>query len=429
MLKYTQAYTMFKDMIADGRLRRGDRMPSIRRAAELYRISRTTVQNAYFQLAAEGYIYAKPQSGYFVAGGPNTALPRLPLPQAEAPLRFDLTGNSADLTSFDFSLWQRYIKSALRQRQRLLTYSQPQGEYDLRCALADYVRERRNVVTTPEHIVVGAGVQMLLEILCVLLKQRRTVSFPDHSFVQGSTVFAAHGYTVHTRDKNADIIYVSPSHMNRQGDVMPIQRRLELCAHSAKTGAVVIEDDFENDFLYNSTPTPSLYALGSGNVVYMGAFSALLLPGIRISFMVLSPELATAYQTIKDTFAQTASKTEQIALCAYLRDGNMKTRTKKIRRLYTGKAKTLCTLLAQALPTHAVSVGENGLQVCIETDTPPADRSLARAGIALYTAEEKNGKYSVIVSPSAIPVHQLEAAAKAVASLLSAEEKQEKPQQ
>ncbi len=69
MLKYTQAYTMFKEMIADGRLRRGERMPSIRRAAELYRISRTTVQNAYFQLAAEGYIYAKPQSGYFVAGG------------------------------------------------------------------------------------------------------------------------------------------------------------------------------------------------------------------------------------------------------------------------------------------------------------------------------------------------------------------------
>ena len=264
MLKYTQAYTMFKEMIADGRLRRGDRMPSIRRAAELYRISRTTVQNAYFQLAAEGYIYAKPQSGYFVAGGPKAPAAPMPRPQVQTPPRLDLTGNSADLSSFDFSLWQRYIKSALRQRQRLLTYSEPQGEYDLRCALADYVRERRNVVTAPEHIVIGAGVQMLLEILCVLLKGRRTVSFPDGSFVQGSTVFAAHGYTVRTRYKDADIIYVSPSHMNRQGDVMPIQRRLELCAHSADTGAVVIEDDFENDFLYSSTPTPSLYALGCG---------------------------------------------------------------------------------------------------------------------------------------------------------------------
>ena len=85
MLKYTQAYTMFKEMIADGRLRRGERMPSIRRAAELYRISRTTVQNAYFQLAAEGYIYAKPQSGYFVAGGPKA--PAAPMPTSAGSYR------------------------------------------------------------------------------------------------------------------------------------------------------------------------------------------------------------------------------------------------------------------------------------------------------------------------------------------------------
>ena len=416
MLKYTQAYTMFKEMIADGRLRRGDRMPSIRRAAELYRISRTTVQNAYFQLAAEGYIYAKPQSGYFVAGGPKAPAAPMPRPQVQTPPRLDLTGNSADLSSFDFSLWQRYIKSALRQRQRLLTYSEPQGEYDLRCALADY--ERRKVVTAPEHNVIGAGVQMLLEILCVLLKGRRTVSFPDGSFVQGSAVFAAHGYTVRTRYKDADFIYVSPSHMNRQGDVMPIQRRLELCAHSADTGAVVIEDDFENDFLYSSTPPPSLYAQGSGNVVYMGAFSALLLPGIRISFMVLSPALAAAYHQMKDTFAQTASKTEQIALCAYLRDGNMKSRTKKIRRLYTGKAKTLCALLAKALPDHPVRVGENGLQVQIETPMLPDSAPFEQAGLALYIVKEKSGINIVVVSPSAVPADRLEEAALAVAAAL-----------
>ena len=244
------------------------------------------------------------------------------------------------------------------------------------------------------------------------------MSFPDGSFVQGSTVFAAHGYTVRTRYKDADIIYVSPSHMNRQGDVMPIQRRLELCAHSADTGAVVIEDDFENDFLYSSTPTPSLYALGSGNVVYMGAFSALLLPGIRISFMVLSPALATAYHQMKDTFAQTASKTEQIALCAYLRDGNMKSRTKKIRRLYTGKAKTLCTLLAKALPDHPVRVGENGLQVQIETPMLPDSAPFEQAGLALYIVKEKSGKNIVVVSPSAVPADRLEEAAHAVAAAL-----------
>ena len=143
----------------------------------------------------------------------------------------------------------------------------------------------------------------------------------------------------------------------------------------------------------------------------MGAFSALLLPGIRISFMVLSPTLAAAYHQMKDTFAQTASKTEQIALCAYLRDGNMKSRTKKIRRLYTGKAKTLCALLAKALPDHPVRVGENGLQL-------PDSAPFEQAGLALYIVKEKSGKNIVVVSPSAVPADRLEEAAHAVAAAL-----------
>ena len=145
---------------------------------------------------------------------------------------------------------------------------------------------------------------------------------------------------------------------------------------------------------------------------------ALLLPGIRISFMVLSPALATAYHQMKDTFAQTASKTEQIALCAYLRDGNMKSRTKKIRRLYTGKAKTLCALLAKALPDHPVRVGENGLQVQIETPMLPDSAPFEQAGLALYIVKEKSGKNIVVVSPSAVPADRLEEAAHAVAAAL-----------
>ena len=183
---------------------------------------------------------------------------------------------------------------------------------------------------------------------------------------------------------------------------MPIQRRLELCAHSAETGAVVIEDDFENDFLYSSTPTPSLYALGSGNVVYMGAFSALLLPGIRISFMVLSPALAAAYHQMKDTFAQTA---------------------------YTGKAKTLCALLAKALPDHPVRVGENGLQVQIETPMLPDSAPFEQAGLALYIVKEKSGKNIVVVSPSAVPADRLEEAALAVAAALYKAEEAAKAKQ
>ena len=103
---------------------------------------------------------------------------------AQTPCRVDFASSGVDRESFRFDLWRRYIKSALRQDERLLSYGEPQGEADLRDTLADYVRERRNVLCSGEDIVIGAGIQSLLHILCTLLDQRRTVSFPSSSFVQ-----------------------------------------------------------------------------------------------------------------------------------------------------------------------------------------------------------------------------------------------------
>ena len=112
--------------------------------------------------------------------------------------------------------------------------------------------------------------------------------------------------------------------MTRFGDVMPMKRRLELVEYSEAHGALVLEDDYDNDFLYASRPTPSLYALATAdNVVYMSSFANVLTPGIRISFMVLPRDLADAYREQIWRFSQTASKTEQIALCGYIRDGHI----------------------------------------------------------------------------------------------------------
>ena len=126
---------------------------------------------------------------------------------------------------------------------------------------------------------IGAGIQSLLHILCPLLEQRQTVSFPNPSFVQGSTVFHDYGFQIDYRNKDCDIIYVSPAHMTKWGDIMPVSRRLELVNYSASHGSLVIEDDFENEFVYLQKPTPSLFGLAGGqNVVYLGTFSRLLLP-------------------------------------------------------------------------------------------------------------------------------------------------------
>ena len=402
MKKYIEIYEYYRRLITNGQMKYGDKMPSIRSATTIFSVSKTTIENAYFELQADGYIISSPKSGYYVSNyTPIEATQSNADPDAQHIL-YDLKSGGADKNSFDISLWQRYIKSALRQQDRLLSYSDNQGEADLREALAKYIREKRNVTASPDRIVVGAGVQNLLGILCSLIDDRDTVSFPDKSFVQGISVFKDYGFTVKTRDKNAKIIYVSPSHMTSYGDVMKTKRRLELVKHSEINHSLVIEDDYDNDFLYQSKPTPSLFALsGGGNVVYMGSFSNVLIPGIRISFMVLTKELAEKYKKNIDKYAQAASKTEQIALCQYIRDGHINTQTRKIRRLYTAKTKQFYDEINRQMKNVNCKISDNGLQIKIEV--PPFDTTrLTDNGIAVNIKEVTQDYAKLVIVPSAI---------------------------
>lgn len=406
MKKYSKLYNDIKKQIITGQLSHGDKISSVRDAAAIYSVSTTTVQNAYFELCADGYIISKEKSGYFVSifNKENQAKDS---EKSEVKIEYNFCGESADPESFDVSLWQRYIKNALRQKDRLLTYSQAQGEYDLRCAVSKYIREKRNVTASPDRIVIGAGVGVLLNILASLFDKDQTVSFPDKSFVQGIGIFNDAGFEVHTRDKNADIIYVSPSHMTRWGDVMSNKRRLELVEYSFNNNSTVIEDDYENDFMYNVKPTPALFTLGHGNVIYIGSFSAMLLPGIRISFMVLNDKLTKLYNQNKYKFAQTASKTEQIALCQYIRDGHINSQTRKIRRLYSNKTKDFYSILKKEFPNAQISISENTLQIIMSVKFDKDIEVFEKNSISLFVEKYENGLITIVLSPSGIPSSKL----------------------
>lgn len=403
MKKYVELYNTIRREIEQHQLKPGDKIPSIRKASEIYNVSITTIQNAYFDLCTDGYIASIDKSGYFVT---DIAAKKVDTNEntADTEVLYDLTGGIADEECFDLSLWQRYIKSALRQKNRLLSYSSAQGESDLREAISKYIYEKRNVVTSADRIIVAAGVQPLLQILCSLIDKKQSVSFPDSSFTQGIKVFRDYGFDVHTRDKDANIIYVSPSHMTSWGNVMPTKRRLELVSYSQKNNSLVIEDDYENEFLYNSKPTPSLYALGKDNVIYIGSFSAMLLPAIRISFMVLTKELTETFKSNEEKYAQTASLTEQIALCNYIRDGHIYSQTRKIRRLYTAKTKLFYNKLKNAMPHINARISENSLQVIVNTDKPYSETEFEEHGIKIYMPSEK----TIVFSPVGIKTEKFD---------------------
>lgn len=419
MKKYIEIYNYYKKLILTNQLKAGDKLPSVRAATQLLPVSKTTIQNAYFELQADGYVIASPKSGYYVTEQKNIVPKATSHTKENSKILYDLKSGDADEESFDVKLWQRYIKSALRQEERLLSYGNVQGETDLREVLSDYIRAKRNVSASSDRIVVGAGVQSLLYILCSLIKNKGTVSFPDKSFVQGINLFADYGFEVKTRNKDADIIYVSPSHMTSYGNVMPIKRRLELVEYSKERGSLVIEDDFDSDFLYQTKPIPSLFALSNAqNIIYMGSFSNVLIPGIRISFMVLTEELANEFQKYKNRFSQTASKTEQIALCQYIRDGHINSQARKVRRLYTAKAKYFCDQLQRVLPDSKIELSENGLQVKAEIPFKKETSIFEQNGISANIISNENGALRLVFVPSAVKISDIPSAVEKIKSII-----------
>lgn len=423
---YLQVYHHYRELIMDHRLPEGSRMPSLRKCAQELKLSRTTIESAYLQLAADGYIIAKAQSGYYVTGIASAdPTPDKGHHQKLPSIEYDFASSGVDRESFRFDLWQRYIKSALRQNDRLLSYGEPQGESDLRQVLSEYVRQRRNVSCSPEDIVIGAGVQSLLHILCPLVKDKQTVSFPTPSFIQGSTVFSDHGFQVDYRNKDCDIIYVSPAHMTKWGEIMPVSRRMELVHYAAQKGSLIIEDDFENEFVNFQRPTPSLFNLAGGHgVVYIGSFSRLLLPSIRLSFMVLPPNLSRKYAAVADRYSQTASKAEQIALCQFIRDGHLTSQTKKLKKLYAQKLKKLknevrntfgsdCTIQTGAAGTSlalTVPYARTGLELKKET---------RMKGFDLLILEEGADTITLLLSCSSIPADDFAPACRLLKELLN----------
>ena len=423
---YLQVYEHYKNLIMERRIPAGSRMPSLRKCSAELKLSRTTIENAYLQLAADGYIVARAQSGYYVTNIAEQKPVSTTSWHANLPsIQYDFASNGVDHESFRFDLWQRYIKSALRQSDRLLSYGEPQGEADLRQVLADYIRQRRNVNCSADDIVIGAGVQSILNLLCPLIHDRKTVSFPNASFVQGSTIFSDYGFEVLYRNKDCDVIYVSPAHMTKWGEIMPVSRRMELVHYAAAKGSLIIEDDFENEFVYFQRPTPSLFNLAGGHgVVYIGSFSRLLLPSIRLSFMVLPPSLSRKYAAVAERYSQTASKAEQIALCQFIRDGHLTSQTKKLKKLYAQKLKALENEVRNTFGRNCtIQTGAAGTSLALTIPYARTGLELKKEarmhGMSLLILEENAATITILLSCSSITTDDFAPACQLLSRLLN----------
>lgn len=357
---YIQLYRHIRREITCGNIAYGEKLPSLRRLSTDLSISMTTVDLAYSQLAVEGYIISKPQSGYYVAdiAGDSANLGQ----SKEAGLdlsSFAVEGSpyKHDLSCFNFAKWKKSMARVLNDYSHLLLFeSDPQGEGALRFEISKYIYTSRGVMANPDQIVIGAGTQQLTTHLCRILRKIGIghVAAEDPGYLPVQNIFREHGFSI-TKVAVAEdgirieklptnipsAVYVSPSNQFPTGSVMPIGRRYQLLEWAIENNSYILEDDYDSELRYFGKPVPALQGLDDGgHVVYLGSFSSTLFPAVKISYMVLPTAMMEIFNTIKTDYTQTCSKTEQLTLALFMEDGLYFTNIKKLRKLYGQKLQT-----------------------------------------------------------------------------------------
>ncbi|WP_243367909.1 PLP-dependent aminotransferase family protein [Fundidesulfovibrio soli] len=390
---YVQIYAQIRERVLSGKLLAEARLPSARDLAAELGVSRNTVESAYQELLAEGYIHTRTRSGYFVSTIGHEVPPaprRRTTTPASAPrtrYAFDFHPAGLDPSSFPASVWRKYYLEHLRLDQPLLAqYGDPQGDPALRASLRDYLERSRGVVCGIEQLVVCSGLQHSLDTVAQLLWGKcRALATEDPGYPLPREVFANHGYEVVPTpvgpggldlaaldSSGCDIAYITPSHQFPLGEVMPIANRLRLIEWS-RHGRYIIEDDYDSELRYQGRPIPSLQGLQpGGNVIYTGTFSKILSPALRLSYMVLPVSLLDTYRRRFRFHLPGASLPEQKTLAAFMDNGHLERHLRRMRTIYRKKRQALAAALGRHFGPRAEIIGqEAGLHVVVRLRGEP----------------------------------------------------------
>ena len=425
---YRQIYLSVRRSIENGSLKKGTKMPSIRRLSEDLSVSKTTVTGAYEQLCVEGYIKNIPQSGYYVEAEFNRKPKSFESENSDKSEQnrfydYDFSGKSIDEKIINLTEWKKCVKDVLNQNYLLTSYGDEQGERTLRRALQKYGLGTRSVNTVTENIIVGAGTQPLLYLLCTILGRNKKIAMADSSYIQSELVFKSFGYdieyfendkfgvTVDSLDKiKPDLILINPNFTNESGTNMPVNRRLEIIEWAKNNNALIIEDDYNGELRYITHPMPCVQNYDSENTVYLGSFSKVLLPSVRISYMVLPDKCMTAYNKIKRITNQTASKAEQIALAKYIESGKIDAHLRKARRIYLEKSKVILDSIKKQFGNSAKIVfNETSLYISIfvsgDVNRKAVDEKLKKFSVGIMPYKTENNEFGL--SFSGIPQEKI----------------------
>ena len=416
---YEFLYKNIRDDILSGNLKPKEKLPSKRALADHLNISTITVENAYNQLVAEGYIYSKPKSGYYVSaidslkiqGGKekNACFGQMG-EVSDKNYTADFANNSTSQESFPFVTWTKLMRQIMSEKREQLTLNSPSiGVRELRNAISDYLFQFRGMSADPECIIIGAGTEYLYSLIIQLLGRDKRYALEDPGYRKISQIYKANNVsfdyvpldeqginTKSLKESSAQVLHISPSHHFPTGIVTPISRRYELLSWAGeREDRYIIEDDYDSEFRFSGKPIPSLRSIDNfDKVIYINTFSKSLASTIRISYMVLPEALMKRYKKELSFYSCTVSNFEQYTLAAFIEQGYFEKHINRMRNYYRTLRDQVMTSIKNHKLYSKVSIKEDdsGLHFLMSADTSFTDEEL------MLRAENKGVNLSCLSS-------------------------------
>ena len=402
---YEHLYRCIKQDILQKKLKSGEKLPSKRTFAKNLGVSTITVESAYAQLVAEGYLYTLPKRGYYVCDLEKGEEPPPPRPKQELPRQpvrrtywADFVGSSVAKDMFPFSVWVKLLRdvTAGEDEATLLTDTSAGGIRQLRQAISDHLYQFRGMSIDPEQIVVGAGTEYLYSVLIQLLGRDRGYAMEDPGYLRLSKIYEKNDVRVchipmdasgiipeKLEESGAEILHITPSHHFPTGIVMPVSRRYEFLSWASKgENRYIIEDDYDCEFRLSGRPIPTLQSIDvMEKVIYINTFTKSLAPAFRISYLVLPKHLVTRFYETLGFYSGTVSCLEQMTLARFLSEGYFEKHINRMRNHYRTVRDKLLGEISRSPLAGRVQISEEnaGLHFLMEVDTNRSDQEIVQA--------------------------------------------------
>lgn len=436
---HQQLYEQLRQAILTGRLTPGERIPSTRFLAKSLSISRFTVTTSYEQLLSEGYLETVRGSGTFVCQQiPDDLIQSKPketiektnslsiklskygktlvntknVPRIREPkLQINFRYGTPALSEFPIKQWRRLLSHHCSANLNWLEYStEALGYKPLREAITHYLTRSRAVNCQPEQILITNGTQQALDlILRLLISPGETIAIENPGYLSARMIFETHNANIlpvsvdnsgliieelaNYTEQNIRLVYVTPSHQFPTGAILSLPRRLELLNWAQQSGGLIIEDDYDSEFRYGEKPIPALQGLDkSDSVLYIGTFSKVLFPSLRIGYLVLPKSLVTIFIRAKWLSDRHLPILEQQVLADFIESGYLERHIRKMRSIYDKRRQVLVKALKKHFGKRAEILGEKaGIHVMVSFKTNLNDeeiiKSAAKVGVAMMSAK------------------------------------------